>query len=391
MDWIDHLLIPAAKVLIVMVTMIASVPFMVLFERKWLGRIQQRPGPNRVGIGKWKLWGLSQTIVDGIKLMLKEDLIPPGADRTLFVLAPILALIPAMMTMMIVPIAPAVDLQILGELRTIPLGVTEIPVGILFYFAMTSVGIYGVVLAGWSSNSKYSLLGGIRSTAQFISYELAMGLALVGVLLLVGSFNLNDILASQSEYGIASWHIWRQPVGFALFLIAGFAETNRLPFDLPEGESELGAGFHTEYSSLKWALFMMAEYLNILTFSAILTTLFLGGYHSPIPIEMVAPGLSTIALALIGFICFSVKMLLIFFLFVWIRGTLPRLRYDQLMDFGWKVMYPMGLANLMVSAVILTFQPPKTGLWLAGAGFLMIWAADRFAVEARKRVVGNAT
>lgn len=389
MNWIDHLLIPAVKVLIVMVTMIASVPFMVLFERKWLGRIQQRPGPNRVGIGNFKLWGLTQTIVDGIKLMLKEDLIPPKADRTLFILAPILALIPAMMTMMIVPIAPPIELQVLGELRTIPLGVTEIPVGILFYFAMTSVGVYGIVLAGWSSNSKYSLLGGIRSTAQLISYELAMGLALVGILLLVGSFNLKDILSSQSEYGIASWHIWRQPVAFALFLIAGFAETNRLPFDLPEGESELGAGFHTEYSSLKWALFMMAEYLNILTFSAILTTLFLGGYQFVVPVEGL--GLSTNQAAIFGVACFSFKMLLIFFLFVWIRGTLPRLRYDQLMDFGWKVMYPIGLANLMVSAVILTFQPPKTGLWLAGAGFLMIWAADRFAVEARKRTVGNAT
>ncbi|MBI1784553.1 NADH-quinone oxidoreductase subunit H, partial [Candidatus Sumerlaeota bacterium] len=298
MDWIDYIAIPLVKVAVVGVIMIACVPFMVLFERKLIGYIQQRPGPNRVGP-----WGVLQTIVDGIKLLLKEDLIPPKAERAIFIIAPILALVPAMVTMTIVPFGPPLDIEIAGKVRTISLGISDLPVGILLYFAMTSVGVYGVVLAGWSSNSKYSLLGGIRSTAQLLSYELTLGLSLIGVLLITGSFEMRTILASQESWGILGWHIWRQPVGFLLFLLAGFAETNRLPFDLPEGETELGAGFHTEYSSLKWATFMMAEYMNILTFGAIMTTLFLGGYHGPIHVE----GLSPVLAALSGLFWFSIK------------------------------------------------------------------------------------
>ncbi len=384
LDWIDLFLIPLIKVVIVAGAMIVSVPFMVLIERKVLGYIQQRPGPNRVGP-----WGLLQTIVDGAKLLLKEDLIPPQAERAAFILAPILALVPAMLTMTIVPFAPPIDIEIAGKVRTIQMGISDLPVGILLYFATASVGVYGVVLAGWSSNSKYSLLGGIRSTAQLLSYELALGLSLVGVLLIVGSFEMRTILASQTDYGILGWHVWRQPVGFFMFLIAGFAETNRLPFDLPEGETELGAGFHTEYSSLKWATFMMAEYMNILTFSAIMTTLFLGGYHGPIHVEGLPPFLAVLS----GFFWFSVKVFAIFFFFIWTRGTLPRLRYDQLMDLGWKFLFPIALVNVVACSAILALDPPSPfkGLLLFAAGAGLIWATDQFAIAARRKALGHAS
>jgi NADH-quinone oxidoreductase subunit H len=407
-DLLDTLVIPLIKAVVVFAALILSVPFMVLFERKVIGRIQQRPGPNRVGVkqlinslrgrenekgkpayGFW-LGGELQTIVDGIKLLLKEDLMPVRADRAMFILAPIITLVPAFLTFMIVPFGPTIEIELAGKLRTISMSVTDLPVGILFYLAVSSIGIYGIVLAGWASNSKYALLGGLRSTAQLISYELTMALSLIGVLLIVGSFDLRTLIASQ-DAGVWSWHVFRQPIGFLFFLVAGFAETNRLPFDLPEGESELGAGFHTEYSSMKWAVFMMAEYINILTFAAIMTTLFLGGFHGPLaPPEGVELG--PLAAALSGLFWFSIKVGAIFFFFVHVRGTLPRLRYDQLMSLGWKAMFPLALLNVVVTAGIIAmgFSVGVTGALLFAAGCVILFFADRFAVNAKRRAVGYA-
>jgi NADH-quinone oxidoreductase subunit H len=408
MDAIDTLVIPLVKAALVFVAMIISVPVMVLFERKVIGRIQQRPGPNRVGVkqlinslrgrenekGKpaYGFWfgGELQTIVDGIKLLLKEDLMPAKADRVMFILAPIITLVPAFLTFMIVPFGPIIEVELAGKLRTISMSVTDLPVGILFYLAVSSIGVYGVVLAGWASNSKYALLGGLRSTAQLISYELTLALSILGVLVIAGTFDLRAMIASQDS-GVWSWHVFRQPVGCLFFLVAGFAETNRLPFDLPEGESELGAGFHTEYSSMKWAVFMMAEYLHILTFAAIMTTLFLGGFHGPLaPPEGVELG--ALAAALSGLFWFSLKVGAIFFVFVHVRGTLPRLRYDQLMALGWKYMLPLALVNVVITAgiVALGMSVAATGvaLFLAGCGLLFLM--DRYAVSAKRKAVGYA-
>jgi len=403
MDAIDWTLL-VLKVLVVFVALILSTPIMVLLERKWIGRIQERPGPNRVGLyalyrdltgagregpvprlpQRWFRNGELQTLIDGIKLLLKEDFIPPKADRLIFLLAPAVGLLPAALTFTIIPFGPEIEVTLGGQTRTIALGLTDLPVGLLFYMAMTSIGVYGIVLAGWASNSKYALLGGLRSSAQLVSYELTLGLSLVGVLLIVGSFNMREILASQAD-GLWAWHLWRQPVGFLLFLVAGFAETNRLPFDLPEGESELGAGFHTEYSSLRWAMFMMAEYMNVLTFSAILATVFLGGYHGPIGL----PGLPWPIAALSGLFWFSLKLGLIFFFFVLVRGTLPRLRYDQLMNLGWKWMFPVAMANLMLTAAVLAADVPGRGLLLFVSGLALIVVVDALANAMKRRALGH--
>ena len=391
MNWIDYLLIPGIKAVLTVVMLILSVPVMVLMERKLIGRIQQRPGPNRVGP-----WGILQTIVDGIKLLLKEDYIPPHADRALFILAPMMTLIPAMLAIAIVPLGPPIEFSFGDWTRTIPLGVTDLPIGILFYLALTSVGVYGIVLAGWSSNNKYSLLGGIRSTAQLISYEITLGLSLVGVILIAGTFNVRDLVASQTggpeflgmHWDFLTWHLFRQPLGLMLFLVAGFAEVNRLPFDLPEGESELGAGFHTEYSSLKFAMFMMAEYINILTFSAILATLFLGGFHAPIAVEWL-PALPAL---ISGPLWLGLKIFLLFSFFILVRGTLPRLRYDQLMDLGWKVAFPLAVANIVVTAAIIAtgIQGAWLGLGLFAAGVTMILVMDLIAISIKRRVLNHA-
>lgn len=405
MDWIDTLLIPAIKAVIVFGVLVLSVPANVLFERKFLGRIQQRPGPNRVGFkaiintvrrrenpkgkaahGNWG--GELQTITDGIKLILKEDFIPDKAERGIFILAPVLTVIPAFLTFCIVPFGPTIELEFAGKVREISMSVSDIDSGILFYLAISSIGVYGIVLAGWASNSKYALLGAIRATAQLISYEITLGLSLIGVLLIAGSFQMRDIIAVQ-EGGFWNWVVLRQPLAFLMFLVAGFAETNRLPFDLPEGESELGAGYHTEYSSMKWALFMMGEYVNILTFSGVITTLFLGGFHGPLPLALSdAP----LFVALSGLFWFSAKVFMIFFFFVWVRGTFPRLRYDQLMDLGWKYMFPLAIMNIVVTAFILAFFPENAmGVSLFAVGVAMILGADAFANAAKRRKLSHAT
>lgn len=400
-----QVLVYAIKILVIFGAVLTSVPFMVYLERRLLARIQHRVGPNRVGP-----FGLLQPFVDGIKLFLKEDTAPRTIDKVLHALAPLLTVVPAIFVLAIVPIGPALSLSAFGHDLKVNLGITDLEIGILFYLAVTGIAVYGIVLAGWASNSKYSLLGGIRSSAQMLSYEIALGLSFVGVLLIAGTFELRALIEGQSG-GFWNWNVIKQPVGFLLFLGAGFAETNRLPFDLPEGESELGGGFHTEYSSMKFAMFFMSEYMNMFTFSAILTTLFLGGFQGPIPlpflegflagpytIPVIGISIGGIGAALIGVFWFSVKIFLLIAFMIFIRGTWPRFRYDQLMDLGWKIMFPIALVNMVVTAGVVTFLSPTrqsvgepTGvaltvaLFVAGVAQLVI--VDRILTARRKRVL----
>lgn len=326
----DLLLEWTIKIAVVIFILLTAVAYMTLFERKVMGWIQLRVGPNRVGP-----WGLLQPAADGLKFIFKEDIIPMAASKALYVMAPALSLVPAMMTFIVIPYGSQVT--IFG--RTVELHVTRMNVGLLYILAMASVGVYGIALAGWSSNNKYSLLGGLRSSAQLISYELALGLSIVGAVLCSGSLDMVEIVQSQSEM----WNILRQPLGFAIFFIASLAETNRIPFDLPEAEAELVAGYHTEYSSMKFAMFMMAEYLNLITSASVATTLFLGGW--------LGPGVARWpALSLFYFL---VKVFALIFVFVWIRFTLPRFRYDQLMSFGWKVLLPASIINIIITSTAL--------------------------------------
>jgi len=304
-------------------------------ERRIVGRMQQRPGPNRVGP-----FGLIQALADGVKLALKEDIIPAAADKIVFVIAPIISATTCFMSFAVIPITGEVTL--FGH--TTAMQLTDIPVGVLYILAIASVGVYGIVLAGWSSGSTYPLLGGLRSSAQVISYEIAMGLSLVAVFIYAGSMSTSDIVASQSSgwYGIVLFP------SFVIYAISMVGETNRAPFDLAEAEGELVGGFHTEYSSLKFALFFLAEYVNIIAVSALATTLFLGGYHA-------IPGLGFTENWLGGWftaIWFFLKVLTFFFIFVWLRGTLPRMRYDQFMQFGWKVLIPTSIAWILVVATL---------------------------------------
>lgn len=315
---------------------------MIYAERRVSAFIQGRLGPNRVGPQ-----GLLQPIADGIKFMMKEDIIPAGVDKPIFILAPAILLIPALMTFAVIPFGA--DLTLFG--RQIPMQVADVNVGILYVLALTSIGVYGIVLAGWSSNNKYSLLGGLRSSAQLISYELAMGLAVVSIILLSGSLKLNDIVADQ-QGGLLSWNIFKQPLAFLIFLVAVYAETNRLPFDLSEAEQELVGGYHTEYSSIKFAMFFMAEYANMITAAALTVTLFFGGWDVPLMNEA-SLGMWGVLLSVVSFI---LKMAFFLFLFIWVRWTFPRFRYDQLMRLGWKVMLPLALFNIFITAGVLTFK-----------------------------------
>jgi NADH-quinone oxidoreductase subunit H len=375
------------KILVIFGVCVGSVPAMVLLERKLMAWIQQRSGPNRVSIpwfggkmlfqGNKVLGGLLQTLMDGIKLILKEDIVPTAAVKPLHTIAPLFNIIPAIVLLSILPFGPEVlfkvaDFSLLGLTLDLPeypagfampIGIANPEIGILFYMAVAGISVYGIVLAGWSSNSKYSLLGGIRSTAQMLSYELALGLSILGLLLIAGTLDLRTII-EQQDAGFWTWHVCSQPIGFLLFMTAGFAETNRLPFDLPEGESELGGGFHTEYSSMKFAMFFMAEYMNMLVFSVILSTLFLGGFHWPLPaidtlFGMLAPG--TWLHGLWGCAAMGLKVFLMVSFMIFIRSTWPRFRYDQLMDIGWKLMLPWALVNLVLTAGILVWGPSTAG------------------------------
>jgi len=325
------------KIVVVFGVVLTFLAYLALFERKILGWIQLRYGPNRVGP-----WGLLQPLADLLKFLFKEDVRPTTPNPILFSLAPILSLVPALMTYAVIPFGDRIEL--FG--REITLYITSLNVGVLYLFALSGLGVYGIVIAGWASNSKYSLLGGLRSAAQMISYELALTLSVVGVLIQAGSLDLVEIVRAQSGtyFGIIpKWHaFWYQPLGFLLFFIAAVAETNRVPFDLPEAETELVAGYHTEYSATKFAMFYVAEYANILAVSALATTLFLGGWNGP-GVERVP---------LLGVFYFGAKTAVFLFIYIWLRATLPRFRYDQLMRFGWKVLLPLAFANIVFSSVM---------------------------------------
>ena len=342
-------------VLIAFQGVLMIVAYTVLAERKVLGWIQGRIGPNRVGP-----WGLLQPFADLLKFIFKEDLVPDKSTKFVYYLAPIVALTCALMPMVVYPFGPAittVDWSFLpwhlGDgIRALPLTIAQIDVGVLFVLGITSVGVYGIALAGWSSNSKYSLMGGLRSSAQMISYELAMGAAVLGPVLLAGTLDLNGIIYAQQQ-SIFRWYILPQFIAFIVFLIAAFAETNRVPFDLPEAETELVAGFHTEYSALKFALFFMAEYVNMFTVSVMCTVLFLGGWYVPGLSHLVEVG--SIPYALVSHIVFIGKICAFLFFYIWVRGTLPRFRFDQLMNFGWKFLLPVALLNVIVTIVVVYF------------------------------------
>jgi NADH-quinone oxidoreductase subunit H len=339
MSWVPapEIIAKLGLIFVVFNMLVLSAAFMVWMERKVCAYIQDRSGPNRVGFE-----GVLQPFADVIKLLFKEQLKPKAADTILFAVAPIVSTAAAFAAFSVVPFGTEVNPFGLLE-HPIRLEITDVNVAVLVIFAITSMGIYGIVLAGWSSNSKYSLLGGLRSAAQMISYELSYGLAMVAVIMMAGSLSLRDIVINQSGtwFGfIPRWYIFLQPLGFLIYMIAGVAETNRAPFDFPEAEQELVAGYHTEYSSMSFAMFFLAEYINMVTVSAVATSLYLGGWLGPILPDW------------LGWVWFLVKVFLILFFYVWMRWTLPRYRYDQLMEFGWKWLLPVAVLNLFVTAAL---------------------------------------
>lgn len=322
-----------AKVLGVFVFLILTVVLAIVIERKVVGRMQMRPGPNRVGPKGWL-----QSLADAIKLALKEDITPFNVDKVIYALAPIISTVPAITAFAVIPLGP--EVSIFGHHTALQLA--DLPISVLFVLAMSSIGVYGIVLAGWSSGSVYPLLGGIRSTAQVISYEVAMGLAFAAVFLYAGTMSTSGIVAAQDRV----WFAFLLLPSFLVYVTAMVGETNRAPFDLPEAEGELVGGFHTEYSSLKFALFFLAEYINMATVSAVAVTLFLGGWHAPFPVNMWA-GANTGWWPLLWF---TLKLWGFIFLYIWLRGTLPRLRYDQFMALGWKILIPVALAWVLLAA-----------------------------------------
>ena len=334
-----YVAVAAVKSLIVFAVLMTADAYAVLLERKLVARMQNRWGPTRVGP-----FGLLQPLADGIKFILKEDLVPTNVYKVLYITAPILSLSLALMSIAVIPVGESVRI---GSITT-PLQVTDVNIGLLIILGVTSIGVYGIALAGWSSNSKYSLLGSLRASAQMVSYEVSLGLSLIGVLILAGSLSLRDIVEAQRHW---HWNLWHgfQFVAFFVYLTAAYAETNRLPFDLPEAETELVAGYHTEYSAMKFAMFFVAEYTNMFTVACLATLLFLGGWDGPLfgPAWLVA---------ILPTLWFAVKVLGFIFLYIWIRGTLPRFRYDQLMAFGWKVLLPLALANLLVTGFIVAWR-----------------------------------
>jgi NADH-quinone oxidoreductase subunit H len=362
----------AVKGLLVFIICVICTLMAVWAERRVLAKMQLRTGPNRVG-----KFGLLQSLADGVKLALKEDIIPAAADKIVFIIAPIIATSMCFMAFAVIPMTGVVNL--FGHKTALQL--TDLPVGVLYILAVTSIGVYGVVLAGWSSGSTYPLLGGLRSSAQVISYEVAMGLSLVAVFIYAGSMSTSDIVASQHQ------HIWNAVVlfpSFVIYVISMVGETNRAPFDLAEAEGELVGGFHTEYSSLKFALFFLAEYVNIIAVSALATTLFLGGYHA-------LPGLGFTESLLGGWftlIWFFIKVIAFFFIFMWLRATLPRLRYDQFMKFGWKVLIPASLLWILIVATLRVLQQqgaPRTTILAFAVGVVIIVMSINSFMERSKQ------
>ena len=347
---VQFILFSVLKIVFVFGVTMTAVAYAVLVERKISAWIQDRPGPNRTApffvqfipvLGPWLTrLGIFQPMADGLKFILKEDFTPSYVRKIYFWIAPAIACVPALLTMAVIPFGS----QIGGEKMVI----ADLNVGILYTFGIVSLGVYGIVLAGYASNSKYPFLGSIRSSAQMISYELAMGMSVVPIFMLVGDLNLSSVIGYQADHG---WNILKQPVSFIIFLIAAFAETNRLPFDLPESETELVGGYHTEYSSMKFALFFLGEYAAMIAASAMMVTLFLGGWT--------LPGLSDPASSLLGgllhILIFGAKMGVFMVIFIWVRWMLPRFRYDQLMDLGWRRFIPLALANILVTALVVAF------------------------------------
>jgi len=333
------------KNVLVLIILLTAVAYTVWLERKVVGHIQNRWGPTRVGP-----FGLLQPMADGVKFLLKEDLTPPHVYKPLFIAAPMIAVICALTSISVVPFGNSI--QLFGH--DIPLQITDVNIGLLVVLGITSVGVYGVALAGWSSNSKYSLLGGLRASAQMVSYELSLGLSLVGVLILSGSLSLRQIVEAQGGHFwgfLPKWNILYgcQFVAFFIYLMAAYAETNRIPFDLPEAEAELVAGYHTEYSAMKFAMFFMAEYANMITVACVATLMFLGGWSGPV----FGP---PILQALLPIFWFVVKVVGFLFVYIWVRGTLPRFRYDQLMAFGRKFLLPLAIANIVVTALVVALR-----------------------------------
>ncbi len=326
------ILVDAVRSAVILFGVLTAFAYVTLLERRLLARFQLRVGPNRVGP-----FGLLQPLADGVKLLFKESFIPAGADQFVYIVAPIISVVAALFVYAVIPIGPPIHL--FG--REVPLYVSDVNVGILLVLAASSIGVYGIILGGWASDSKYSLLGGLRSSAQVVSYELTLGLAVLAVVMMANSLSLVDIVHAQAH----RWFIVTQPLAFLLFLIAGLAETNRAPFDLPEAEQELIAGYQTEYGGFAFAMFYLGEYVGVITMGALSATLFLGGWQGPL---------------LPPVLWFLVKVFAVVCVFIWIRATLPRLRYDQLMGFGWKVLVPVGLANLAVTAILI--------VWRGGAG-----------------------
>lgn len=335
---IDFVIIPAVKIGVVFLAISGVVAYLTLLERKVIAFMQVRLGPMRVGP-----YGLLQPLADGLKLMLKEDIIPSGADKLIFSLAPVITLIPAFIVFSVIPFGPS--LNIFG--REIPLHITDLNIGILFVLAVSSIGILGVILGGWASNSKYPLLGALRSAAQMVSYEVALGFSIIGVLMLAGTLSLVEIVEAQRD---GYWFVFLQPLAFLLFWICGVAETNRAPFDLPEAESELVAGFHTEYSGFRFSLFFLAEYAAMIVIASLAVTLFWGGWLPPFNLYV-----PVIPMALQGVAWFSLKVLIFLYFYLWFRATWPRFRYDQLMGVGWRILLPLAIANVMVTAVLMLF------------------------------------
>lgn len=325
LTWIAGLIILLIKMGLVLAVLLFLAAYLVWAERKLLARLQVRLGPNRAGI-----FGLLQPIADSIKMLTKEDIVPEQADRFIFLLAPAVVAVTALLMFAVVPFGPTIVLW--G--KEVPLVISDINVGLLFIFAMASLGVYGVALGGWASNSKFALLGGIRGAAQMISYELALGLSLVPVVMLANSFSLVDIVNAQADYPF----IIVQPLAFTIFVLSSMAESKRIPFDLPEAENELGAGFHTEYSGMRFGLFFIGEYVHMQVLGALIAVFFLGGWRGP----FLAPP-----------VWLLIKIIVVAFIMIWIRGTLPRLRYDQLMELGWKVLIPASLVNIVITGAVI--------------------------------------
>lgn len=337
-EWLINLVITLVKILVVEIVLLTAVAYSVYAERRLSAFIQNRLGPNRVGPA-----GLLQPLVDVVKLVLKEDIVPEKANRFIHSLAPGISVAVALSTFAVIPFG---DKIILFD-REIKLQIADINIGVLYILALLSLGVYGITLSGWSSNNKYSLLGGLRASAQMISYELAMGISVLAIILANGTLKLDTIVANQFGW---KWNIILQPLGFLTFLVSSFAETNRTPFDLPEAEQELVGGYHTEYSSMKFALFFLAEYANVVVASAFITTLFLGGWQFPYLQNF---GLPAFWVSIIQVLTFCAKVFFMVIFFIWIRWTIPRFRYDQLMNLGWKVMLPIALLNLIITAAFI--------------------------------------